>query len=135
MKTSFEKFMASSAVNEPAKVEMSEVKVELAKDINAIMKEADSLIFENAKLQSKALYALHDAHKVYVGTWPDPKPLMAEFENALKQMATLGIETPKTFAISYATYKKEIANLEKMKTAVLGKLRDIDSIQGSFDYK
>jgi hypothetical protein len=133
MKTSFDKFMASNAVTEVTNVELSEVKVELAMDVNTIMKEADSLIFENAKLEGKAISLLNQAHKIYTSSWPDPKPLLAEFENALKQMATLGIEPPKTFAINYATYKKEIANLAKMKTAVLGKLADIDSIQGSFD--
>ena len=133
MKTSFEKFMASSAVNEVSKVEMSEIKVELAKDINTIMKDADSLIFENAKLEGKAISLLNQAHKIYTSAWPDSKPLLAEFENALKQMQTLGVTPPPAFVNSYATYKKEIANLAKLKAGVLGKLADIDSILGSFD--
>lgn len=133
MKTSFHKFMASNAVQEIPNVELGSVKVDLAMDINAIMKAADALIFENAKLEGKAISLLNEAHKVYTGSWPDVKPLMAEFENALKQMATLGVPPPTAFANSYASYKKEIGNLAKMKTAVLGKLADIDSIQGSFD--
>jgi hypothetical protein len=130
MKTSFEKFMASSAVQS---VELSTIKVDLAMDINAIMKAADALIFENAKLESKAISLLNDVNKVYTSSWPDAKPLLSEFENALKQMQTLGVEPPKAFVNSYATYKKEIGNVAKMKAAVLGKLADIDSIQGSFD--
>ena len=57
----------------------------------------------------------------------------SEFENALNQMKVLGFPPPTAFANSYATLKKEIGNLAKMKTAVLGKLHDIDSIQASFD--
>ena len=61
MKTSFDKFMASSAVQEVSNVELSEVKVELAMDVNTIMKEADSLIFENAKLEGKAISLLNSS--------------------------------------------------------------------------
>jgi hypothetical protein len=109
------------------------IKIDLAMDINAIIKAADSLIFENAKLEGKAISLLNDAHRVYTSSWPDAKPLLAEFENALNQMKALGFPPPTAFANSYATLKKEIGNLAKMKTAVLGKLADIDSIQGSFD--
>ena len=133
MKTSFDKFMASSAATEVSNVELGAVKVDLAMDINAIMKAADSLIFENAKLEGKAISLLNDAYKVYTSSWPDAKPLLAEFENALNQMKALGFPPPTAFANSYATLKKEVGNLAKMKTAVLGKLSDIDSIQGSFD--
>ena len=133
MKTSFHKFMASNAVTEVSNVELSSVKVDLAMDINAIMKAKDALLFENAKLEGKAISLLNDAFKVYTSSWPDAKPLLAEFENALNQMKVLGFPPPTAFANSYATLKKEIGNLAKMKTAVLGKLADIDSIQGSFD--
>ena len=134
MKTSFEKFMASSAVKsvEPTKVEMGEVKGELAMDVNAIMSAADKLIFENAKLESRAMSLLNDAHKVYTSAWPDAKPLLAEFENALKQMKTLGVEPPRAFATSYATFKKELGNVDKIKSQVLGKLAEIDKVLGQF---
>ena len=95
MKTSFHKFMASNAVTEVSNVELSSVKVDLAMDINAIMKAKDALLFENAKLEGKAISLLNDAFKVYTSSWPDAKPLLAEFENALNQMKTFLIELMK----------------------------------------
>lgn len=130
MKTSFEKFMASSAVNEVSKVEMSEVKVELAKDINTIIKEADQFIFDDMKIQSKAIYALNDAQKLLKSANQDPKPLLQEFETALKQMQTLGVTPPPAFANSYASFKKETSKEAKIKAQVLAKLFEIDKIFG-----
>ena len=127
MKTSFEKFMASSAVNQ---VELGEHKVELAMDVNAIMKAADQFIFEDMKIQSRAIGFLNDAQKALKSANQDPKPLLAEFENALKQMATLGVEPPKAFANSYASFKKDTSKEAKMKAQVLAKLFEIDKIFG-----
>ena len=130
MKTSYEKFMASSAVQEVSNVELSEVKVELAMDVNAIVKAADQFIFEDMKVQSKAISALNDAQKALKSANQDPKPLLAEFENALKQMKTLGVEPPRAFANSYASFKKDTAKEAKIKSQVLAKLFEIDKIFG-----
>jgi uridine kinase len=127
MKTSFEKFMASSAVQS---VELGAVKVDLAMDVNAIMKAADQFIFEDMKVQSKAISALNDAQKALKSANQDPKPLLAEFENALKQMATLGVEPPRAFANSYASFKKDTSKEAKIKSQVLAKLFEIDKIFG-----
>jgi len=127
MKTSFEKFMASNAVNQ---VELGAVKVDLAMDVNAIMKAADQFIFEDMKVQSKAISALNDAQKALRSANQDPKSLLAEFENALKQMATLGVEPPKAFANSYASFKKDTSKEAKIKSQVLAKLFEIDKIFG-----
>jgi hypothetical protein len=130
MKTSFEKFMASSAVQEVANVELSVVKVDLAMDINAIMKAADKFYFEDMKIQSKAIGLLNEAQKALASANQNPQPLMQEFENAIKQMATLGVETPKAFASSYNDFKKNVASEGKIKKAVLAKLFEIDKVFG-----
>jgi hypothetical protein len=130
MKTSFHKFMASNAVTEVTNVELASVKVDLAMDVNAIVKAADQFIFEDMKVQSKAISALNDAQKALKSANADPKPLLAEFENALKQMKTLGVEPPKAFANSYASFKKDTANEAKIKSQVLAKLFEIDKIFG-----
>jgi hypothetical protein len=74
MKTSFEKFMASSAVQsiEPIKVEMSEVKVQLAMDDITELVSTYYQITDNA--QSKAKGILSSLREV-----------MAVYDNALKQ--------------------------------------------------
>jgi hypothetical protein len=74
MKTSFEKFMASSAVQsiEPVKVEMSEVKVQLAMDDITELVSTYYQITDNA--QSKAKGILSSLREV-----------MAVYDNALKQ--------------------------------------------------
>jgi hypothetical protein len=74
MKTSFEKFMASSAVQsvEPVKVEMSEVKVQLAMDDITELVSTYYQITDNA--QSKAKGILSSLREV-----------LAVYENALKQ--------------------------------------------------
>ena len=130
MKNSFHKFMASNAVQEVSNVELGTVKVDLAMDINAIMKAADQFIFEDMKIQSKAIGLLNDAQKALKSANQDPKPLLAEFENALKQMQTLGVEPPKAFANSYASFKKDTNNESKIKSQVLAKLFEIDKIFG-----
>lgn len=130
MKTSFDKFMASNAVTEVSNVELASVKVDLAMDVNAIVKAADQFIFEDMKVQSKAISALNDAQKALKSANADPKPLLAEFENALKQMKTLGVPPPAAFANSYASFKKDTANEAKIKSQVLAKLFEIDKIFG-----
>ena len=74
MKTSFEKFMASSAVQsvEPVKVEMSEVKVQLAMDDITELVSTYYQITDNA--QSKAKGILSSLREV-----------LSVYENALKQ--------------------------------------------------
>ena len=74
MKTSFEKFMASNAVKsvEPVKVEMSEVKVQLAMDDITELVSTYYQITDNA--QSKAKGILSSLREV-----------LAVYENALKQ--------------------------------------------------
>jgi hypothetical protein len=74
MKTSFEKFMASNAVNkvELSKVEMSEVKVQLAMDDITELVSTYYQITDNA--QSKAKGILSSLREV-----------LAVYENALKQ--------------------------------------------------
>jgi uridine kinase len=104
--------------------------IKLAMDVNAIMKAADDFIFEDMKVQSKAMGYLNDAQKALKSANQDPKPLLAEFENALKQMATLGVEPPKSFANSYASFKKETSKEAKIKSQVLAKLFEIDKVFG-----
>jgi hypothetical protein len=74
MKTSFEKFMASSAVQsiEPVKVEMSEVKVQLAMDDITELVSTYYQITDNA--QSKAKGILSSLREV-----------LSVYDNALKQ--------------------------------------------------
>ena len=74
MKTSYEKFMASSAVQsiEPVKVEMSEVKVQLAMDDITELVSTYYQITDNA--QSKAKGILSSLREV-----------LSVYENALKQ--------------------------------------------------
>jgi hypothetical protein len=74
MKTSFEKFMASSAVQsiEPVKVEMSEIKVELAlEDIDALVTRYFQ-ITDNAQGQSKGILG-------------SLRQVLSVYENALNQ--------------------------------------------------
>jgi hypothetical protein len=74
MKTSFEKFMASSAVQEvqPVKVEMGEIKVELAlDDVNALVTRYFQYT-DNAQGQSKGILG-------------SLRQVLSVYENALKQ--------------------------------------------------
>lgn len=125
MKTSFHKFMASNAVQE-----VSPIKIEMAMDINSIIKAADKFYFEDMKIQSKAIGLLNEVQKTLASANQNPQPLMQEFENAIKQMATLGVETPKAFASSYNDFKKNVASEGRIKKAVLAKLFEIDKVFG-----
>lgn len=111
-------------------MQLKGIRVNLAMDVNAIIKAADQFIFDDMKIQSKAVYALNEAHKFLKSANQDPKPLLQEFENALKQMQTLGITPPPAFANSYASFKKETSKEAKIKEQVLAKLFEIDKILG-----
>lgn len=111
-------------------MQLKGMRVELAMDVNAIMKAADDFYFQDMKMQSKAMGYLNDAQKALKSANEDPKPLLNEFENALKQMQSLGVEPPRAFATSYATFKKNINTEGKIKSQVLAKLFEIDKIFG-----
>lgn len=96
MKTSFEKFMASSAVKsvEPAKVEMSEVKVELAlindienksKDVVQVTKDLNDKIAELKKFKA-------DAKLFLQGKTQQSVELLTKLQEANKMANDLGMQ-------------------------------------------
>lgn len=134
MKTSFEKFMASSAVKSVElsdnKVELGEMKVELARDMNALIKAADQFIFEDMKVQSKAISLLNEAQKVLASANADPKPLLDEYQELMAQLSKLGVEIPKPLSNSFTSFRRDAIREANMKKQVLAKLFEIDKIFG-----
>ena len=134
MKTSYEKFMASSAVKsvEPTKVEMGVIKVDL-ETVDEIRKAADTYMFESAKIQSKAYSNIQEAFKILSSYNLDPKPILQQFETAFEQFKKLGVEPPTFLVNGYVLFKKDSAIETKIKDQTLAKIRDIDSIFGQAD--
>jgi hypothetical protein len=132
MKTSYEKFMASSAVQESTNVELGAVKVDL-ETVDQIRNAADTYMFESAKIQSKAYSNIQEAFKLLSSYNLDPKPILQQFELAFEQFKKLGVEPPPALLNGYILFKKDSAIDSKIKDQTLAKIRDIDSIFGQAD--
>jgi len=134
MKTSFEKFMASSAVKSVElsdnKVELGQVKIELAMDMDTLIKTADKFIFEDMKIQSKAIALLNEAQKLLASANNDPKPLLDEYQALMAQLSKLGVEIPKPLSNSFTSFRRDSIREANMKKQVLAKLFEIDKIFG-----
>ena len=106
------------------------IKINLAMDIDTLMKESDKFMFEDAKIQSKAMGLLDQARKLLASANADPKILLDEYQAIFSQLSKIGVEPPKALLSRFQSFRKESLGEAKIKKAVLAKLFEIDKIFG-----
>lgn len=99
-------------------------------DMDTLIKASDKFIFEDMKIQSKAIELINQAQKLLASANADPKPLLDEYQALFSQLSKLGVEIPKPLSNSFTSFRRDAVREANMKKQVLAKLFEIDKIFG-----